>query len=141
MADFTIHASDFLEMLTETSGDAIKNAAKKLEDSVDDLARIATQIAPIEESDLRRSGHAKVRKREDELIGEVRFSAVERDGGGRFNYAQWIHEMDYQLGPLSAGAGGTDGYTVGNKYLERPLEGEAEKYINWMKEGVRDALS
>jgi hypothetical protein len=111
-----------------------------VQDSVDDLKRIAVDIAPIDSSDLRRSGNATVRQTNTETVGEVSFSAVDNSGGQRFNYAIWIHEGDYNLGPLSAAAPGTDGYEVGNKYLERPLKGEAEKYMRWIAEEIEGAV-
>jgi hypothetical protein len=119
----------------------VRQAAKLgVQDSVDDLKRIAVDIAPIDSSDLRRSGHATVTETPTNIIGEVSFSAVDTTGGQHFNYAIWIHEGEYNLGPLSAAAPGTDGYEVGNKYLERPLKGEAEKYVRWIAEEVEDAV-
>jgi hypothetical protein len=119
----------------------VRQAAKLgVQDSVDDLKRIAVDIAPIDSSDLRRSGHATVTETSTNIIGEVSFSAVDTTGGQHFNYAIWIHEGEYNLGPLSAAAPGTDGYEIGNKYLERPLKGEAEKYVRWIAEEVEDAV-
>jgi hypothetical protein len=119
----------------------VRQAAKLgVQDSVDDLKRIAVDIAPIDSSDLRRSGHANVTETPTNIIGEVSFSAIDTTGGQHFNYAIWIHEGEYNLGPLSAAAPGTDGYEVGNKYLERPLKGEAEKYVRWIAEEVEDAV-
>lgn len=119
----------------------VKEAAKDgVQDSVDDLKRIAADIAPIDSGDLRRSGHATVRQTPTETVGEVSFSAVDNSSGRRFNYAIWIHEGEYNLGPTSAGAPGTDGYEVGNKYLERPLKGEAEKYMRWIAEEIEGAV-
>jgi hypothetical protein len=119
----------------------VKLAARNgVQDSVDDLKRIAVDIAPIDSSDLRRSGHATVRQSTQEIVGEVSFSAVDNSSGQRFNYAVWIHEGEYNLGPLSAQAPGTDGYEVGNKYLERPLKGEAEKYMRWIAEEIEDVV-
>jgi hypothetical protein len=119
----------------------VRQAAKDgVQDSVDDLKRIAVDIAPIDSSDLRRSGHATVTETPNNIVGEVSFSAVDTTGGQHFNYAIWIHEGEYNLGPLSAAAPGTDGYEVGNKYLERPLKGEAEKYVRWIAEEVEEAV-
>jgi len=119
----------------------VRLAAKNgMQDSVDDLKRIAVDIAPIDSADLRRSGHANVRQTATDVVGEVSFSAVDNSSGQHFNYAIWIHEGEYNLGPLSAAAPGTDGYAVGNKYLERPLKGEAEKYMRWIAEEIRDAV-
>jgi hypothetical protein len=125
----------------ETATRRVRQAARDgVQDSVDDLKRIAADIAPIDSSDLRRSGHATVRQTPTETVGEVSFSAVDNSGGRRFNYAIWIHEGEYNLGPLSAAAPGTDGYEVGNKYLERPLKGEAEKYLRWIAEEIEGVV-
>ena len=119
----------------------VKLAAKNgVQDSVDDLKRIAVDIAPIDSGDLRRSGHATVRENAASIVGEVSFSAVDDSSGRRFNYAIKMHEGEYNLGPLSAAAPGTDGYEVGNKYLERPLKGEANKYMRWIAEEIEDAV-
>lgn len=121
----------------EAAAARVRQAARDgVQDSVDDLKRIAVDIAPIDSADLRRSGNAIVRQTPNETVGEVSFSA--NDNG--FNYAIWIHEGEYNLGPLSAQAPGTDGYEVGNKYLERPLKGEAEKYMRWIAEEIEDAV-
>jgi hypothetical protein len=119
----------------------VMRAAKDgVQDSVDDLKRIAVDIAPIDSSDLRRSGNATVRQIGIQTVGEVSFSAVDNTGGHHHNYAIWIHEGEYNLGPLSREAPGTDGYEVGNKYLERPLKGEAEKYMRWIAEEIEGAV-
>jgi hypothetical protein len=115
-------------------------ARNGMQDSVDDLKRIAVDITPIDSSDLRRSAQAKVRQTPTNVIGEVSFMAVDNSGGHLFNYGIWIHEGEYNLGPHSAAAPGTDGYSVGNKYLERPLRGEADKYMRWIAEEIRDAV-
>jgi hypothetical protein len=115
-------------------------ARNGVQDSVDDLKRIAVDIAPIDSGDLRRSGHATVRQNTREIIGEVGFRAVDNSGGHPFNYAVWIHEGSYNLGHQSAAAPGTDGYDVGNKYLERPLKGEANKYMRWIAQEIQDVV-
>jgi hypothetical protein len=111
-----------------------------VQDSVDDLKRIAVDIAPVDSTDLRRSGHAKVTQSLNEIVGEVGFRAVDSSGGRQYNYAIWIHEGSYNLGPQSAAAPGTDGYDVGNKYLERPLKGEANKYMRWIAQEIQDVV-
>ncbi|MFZ7945663.1 hypothetical protein [Neobacillus sp. 19] len=132
-------ASVVANMNTATS--RVRQAAKDgMHDSVDDLKRIAVDIAPIDSSDLRRSGNTTVRETAGDVVGEVSFSAVDNSGGTPYNYAIWIHEGEYNLGPLSAGSPGTDGYDVGNKYLERPLKGEADKYVRWIADEIKDAV-
>ncbi|MFL6560061.1 MAG: hypothetical protein ACJ8MO_28615 [Bacillus sp. (in: firmicutes)] len=115
----------------------VRSAVKLgVQDSMDDLKRIAVDIAPIDSADLRRSGQANVTQVAGHTVGEVTFRAI--DNG--FDYATWIHEGEYNLGPLSAQAPGTDGYSVGNKYLERPLRGESDKYLRWIAEEIKDAV-
>ncbi|QHZ45911.1 hypothetical protein [Bacillus sp. NSP9.1] len=133
---FVLDAGDFLSRLDRTEHGAERAATQAMEDNVDDLARIAQNIAPIKKGILRRGMKKKVTLTRNRLIGEVSFRAVENG----FNYAIWTHEADYNLGPTSAQAGGTDGYTVGNKYLERPLKGEAEKYIKNVANAVGEEL-
>lgn len=142
MADFTLDGLDLKIQLVakeEAEKVAITNA---MEDAIDDLARIAQNIAPIDKGTLRRSVNRRKRvywsTRTAELTGTVGFSATEDSGSGRFNYAIWTHEyMDNdQLGVKSQAASGTDGYDVGNKYLERPLKGESRKYFRWFADAV-----
>jgi hypothetical protein len=136
----TFNFANVVANLAQTTSEIRAAAKLGIQDSVDDLKRIAVDIAPIDSSDLRRSGHATVTETPSNIIGEVSFSAVDTTGGQHFNYAIWIHEGEYNLGPLSAAAPGTDGYEVGNKYLERPLKGEAEKYVRWIAEEVEEAV-
>lgn len=108
-----------------------------MQKSVDDLERIATNIAPIDTGQLRRSATKSVKPLPGGVVmGEVGFSAY----NGEFNYALWTHEMLYNLGPQSQAAPGTDGYSVGNKYLSRPLYGEAPKYFSWWSAAMAQAL-
>lgn len=134
---FTLDASDFFRKMDKAFDATNKSLVESMHDSVDDLKRISTNIAPIKESILRKSAKGKVRTNLNSIVGEVSFHAVE-DG---FNYAIWTHEMNYNLGEKSKAAPGTDGYPVGNKYLERPLKGEAEKYVKWWKEAVEKELN
>ncbi|MEH7381758.1 hypothetical protein V7138_14945 [Bacillus sp. JJ1533] len=133
---FEFDDSDFLRLLNDKVSDITKESIERMHDSVDDLARISVDIAPIDKTTLRRSVNKEVFQEGDKIIGEVSFSATEQDGKGRFNYALWTHEMDYELGEQSQASPGTDGYQTGNKYLQRPLEGESEKYLKWLAEGV-----
>jgi hypothetical protein len=141
MSGFDIDFSDFERHLTQKTEQILEVELTAMHDTTDDLARISSNIAPILKSTLRKSVDTKVRvSKAGNVIGWVTFSAVEDSASGRFNYALWTHEQDYELGPVSRGAPGTDGYEVGNKYLERPLKGESEKYIEWVAEAIRKEL-
>ncbi|WP_144666597.1 hypothetical protein [Bacillus altitudinis] len=134
---FTFDASSFITGITNASRNALESAAQALGDSGDDLGRIAQNIAPIDKGTLRASIKKNYKLAKGKAVVDVSLRAVE----GGFNYAIWTHEMDYNLGPASQAAGGIDGYEVGNKYLERPLKGNAEKYVRWIAEGVHRGLS
>lgn len=116
-----------------------KSARTALHDATDDLARISSNIAPIKSGNLRQQVEKTVSK-SGGLTGEVSFSAIEYSSGyGRFNYALWTHEYmsDSQV---SNSSGGTDGYHVGAKYLQRPLEGEKDRYLKMIAESIKGAL-
>lgn len=116
-------------------------AEERLWDGVDDIARIATDLAPVKSGTLRRQVKKAVKGRTGALVGEIMFSAIENSPGyGRFNYALWTHEFMTSLGPLSSSAGGSDGYNVGSKYLTRPMEGERDRVIRGIANGVKGAL-
>lgn len=133
-------ASDFFRHVDLTNIRVHRAAVAGVQDSMDDLKRIATDIAPVKTGVLRASGNAIVDETSGNIVGEVTFSATNTDGNGRFNYAYWTHEKDYQLGEQSQAAPGTDGYEVNNKYLERPLKGESEKYVRWISEEIAREL-
>ncbi|MCS1350320.1 hypothetical protein [Mechercharimyces sp. CAU 1602] len=137
MAKVEFDASDFFAKTALIPAKIEVAGTTAVQASVDDLERIAVNVAPIDTGQLRRSSQKKVKTKGDVITGEVSFSASERG----FNYALWTHEYDYNLGPQSSSAGGTDGYSVGNKYLSRPLYGEQNKYAKWWKDAMERALS
>lgn len=144
MSDKGTFELDFSDLLkgVNLAEKATREAVKRgVHDSMDDLKRISVNIAPIDDGDLRRSASFRVTPKANSVVGELTFSVTTESAGyGRFNYAYWTHEMDYNLGPQSKAAQGTDGYEVGNKYVERPLKGEAEKYKRWIAEEIKEAV-
>jgi len=141
MSEFEFDADDFISKMTSMEDKIKKTVADALGDSTDDLARIASEIAPIKGSGLRKSVTKDVKQGLNGVTGEVTFSVIEKSGDKAFNYALWTHEQDYNLGEQSSASPGTDGYHVGNKYLERPLKGESERFINdWAKAIARGLL-
>lgn len=141
MADLKFDTSDLNAHIDLSLAKAQKAMVDGMQDAVDDLKRIATDIAPIDVGILRASGRVDVQSLATRVNGEVSFSAVDNSPGyGRFNYALWTHEYDYNLGEQSKAAPGTDGYSVGNKYLERPLKGERDKYVEWWQVEINKAL-
>lgn len=118
--------------LTEAMLDAAELAVN---DAMDDLVRISSNIAPIDKSTLRRSSNREVKREGDKIVGEVSYSVAEGDANGRFNYALAMHEWTYT--PSQEGA--FEGYAVGRKYLERPLMQESDKYKKWIADEIKEA--
>lgn len=128
MSGFEFDVSDFVAKMSGVEARAIDSGLQGVQDALDHVDRIASNIAPLDDSVLRKSSKKTTGlKGNGDIVGELTFSAIEKHGNKKFNYAYWIHEMDYELGPKSKG--GTDGYAVGNKYVERPMKGESEKIV------------
>ena len=124
----------------------LKPALKRaVEDCVDDLVRVSSEIAPHDKGILERSSAKEILVSDTEAKAKVNYAVRETYSGGNFNYALKMHEGDYNLGPGSRAKPGTEGmsgrhYNVGNKYLQRPLEGEKEAYTNHIKEALVRAI-
>lgn len=140
MSNVEFDPSDFISKLTSTEARALDSGVTAVRDSLDDLERISSNIAPIHLSNLRKSSHKTVGLDSSGIVGELNFSIIEKTGNGQFNYALWTHEMDYGLGPRSQGAGGSDGYSVGNKYVERPLKGESNRYMKEWAQAISKGI-
>jgi hypothetical protein len=135
----TFDTSDFEFHIKKLQEDVQEAGIRALQDCAEDLVRISSQIAPIDKNILRKSWtiHA-VKVTATGIRQDVSYNATEKSAGyGRFNYALWTHEAEYMP---SQPLGGTDGYIVGSKYLQRPLYGESEKYFNWIAEEVREGV-
>ena len=133
--------SDLLRMQTN-----LKPALKRaVEDCVDDLVRVSSEIAPHDRGILERSSAKEILAGDTEARATVSYAVREAHSGGNYNYALKMHEGDYNLGPGSQAKPGTEGmsgrhYDVGNKYFERPLEGEKEAYTDHIKEELARAI-
>lgn len=139
LSSFMFDPSDFFNHLDVKENETMGALGDWLQDAINDLQRISTNIAPILTGDLRKSAKTKVDR--DNLEAELVFSVVKVSAHrGPFNYAYWTHEFEYNLGPISALSSGTDGYHVGNKYVERPLKGESKKYEKWMVDKLRGVM-
>jgi hypothetical protein len=120
----------------------VRNTAiETMKDNMKDLERVASETAPLDEGDLEMSGFHDVDEAGAKITGWVGFEVFNED----FNYAIWTHEEDYNLGERSqqkAGGSGMSGtsYPVGNKYLTRPLEGEAPYYRDQLEKEIKDSL-
>lgn len=120
---------------------------KTMKMAMKDLERTASETTPLDEGDLEMGGFHDVDVDGGKYVGWVGFEAW-NDHPNRsydFNYAIWIHEETYELGKRSKQKGGGKGlsgrtYPVGNKYLTRPLEGEAPAYREQIKQAVKKKL-
>ena len=147
MSDFRIDL-DLREVLRglERMQARIKPAVKlAVEDCVDDLVRVSSEIAPHDRGILERSSSKEIVAEDTKVTATVNYAVRETYSGGNYNYAMKMHEGDYNLGPGSQAKPGTEGmsgrhYDVGNKYLQRPLEGETEAYAKHIKDEVTRAV-
>lgn len=129
---------------------AVRNSIEEaVNDVTDDLVRTSSETAPHLRGILEQSYGRSVGWQSKSCIGVVDYSVVEDNGQNGFDYALWIHEdTEYELGEKSlqkaAGGGGVgmsgNSYPVGNKFLTRPLEGEAEAYRKHMQSAVDKGL-
>ena len=139
MAGFNLDASDFLRGLTLVQANIVRKGKDGIQQATDELLRVARDIAPISTGVLRASEKGRLFIRGRGIVGEVAFSATNQSGAGRFNYALWTHEY---MDPSQVSNPGTttDGYAVGPKYLERPLQGESDRLIRIMADKIGEAL-
>ncbi|PKJ52704.1 hypothetical protein [Bacillus sp. SN10] len=129
----TLEVADFMDGMRRLEEGALKGAEKGLNDCVDDLIRISSNIAPIEYGSLRASHKKKLKVSATGVTAEVSFSIR---GRGGYNYAVAMHEWSY----TPKQGGGYMGYSVGRKYLERPLKMETPKYNQWIGKAVREGI-
>ncbi|GEK57121.1 hypothetical protein CHL76_02200 [Marinococcus halophilus] len=137
-----LNIGKFQKRLNGIKKEAQENATTGTNDAVDEILRIASEIAPFQYGTLQRSHKRKVNEKRGGLFAEIAFSVSE----GGFNYARWIHEGVYELGSESVSKGGTTSnlsgksYAVGRKYLSRPIEGESEAVRQHIAKLVSKAL-
>jgi hypothetical protein len=121
---------------------AVGSAANTaINDIADDLVRASSGAAPHDKGVLEKSWNKKVSSSPVRSTAEVSFS-VHNKG---FNYAIKMHEGSYNLGPGSRSKPGGQGmsgthYSVGPKFLERPLMGEQKAYSNHFRTMIAAAL-
>ncbi|MDR7207597.1 hypothetical protein [Priestia megaterium] len=114
---------------------------KAMKANMQDLNRVASEAAPLDEGVLEMSGTNSATSTGTRIVGEVGFEAYNED----FNYAIWTHEETYNLGERSAKKSGGSGlsgksYEVGKGYLIRPFEGEAKTYRGIIEKEIKDGL-
>lgn len=120
-----------------------EEAFKRVSDVGDSLAMTSSGAAPHDEGILDQSANV-VPKRRGFMGAEVTVSYSAVNGG--FDYALKMHDGVYKLGPGSRAKPGGKGmsgstYSVGPKYLERPLHGEQSAYKDHVGKGIVGVLT
>lgn len=136
-----IDAKEFLSLLERADKKTMQVGEQAMNDVVDELIRISSEITPFDKGTLSKSHSRKVMAKDGNVEAEVEYSVREGD----FNYALWTHEGVYEYGEGTKGRSGTTGwsgksYEVGRKYLERPLKGEEEAFIQYIANKIKDAV-
>lgn len=137
--EFDFNTKDFMNSLKRFEHQAMNASEVAVNDFVDEIVRIASEITPIDKGTLTKSHTKSVMKSKGAFEAEIAFSVREGD----FNYALWIHEGVYNLGADSKRRSGTTGwsgknYEVGRKYLERPIKGEQEAFEEHVAKMIQD---
>lgn len=127
-----------------------KTVKDTMQDCMNDLSRVSSETTPIEDGNLEQAWNVLVEQPNKNLTkGFVGYQVwADQPRSYDFDYAIWIHEETYNLGPLSrvkASSGGGQGlsgdsYPVGNKYLERPFYGEAETYRGIFEDNIKQTI-
>ncbi|WP_051236444.1 hypothetical protein [Paenibacillus pinihumi] len=112
---------------------AVSAAKDGMHDSMDDLLRRSRELAPLDKGILRMTAWSEVTEKDGVVEGAVYYSAVEKDGNGRFNYALRTHEMGEYKNPTTPG--------TQPKYLERPYKENVERYRDEIAAAIRKELT
>lgn len=139
--DFDVDAKQFKQALKQVEGEAVSVAEQAMNDVIDELIRISSEITPFDKGILSQSHTRNVKKTFGGIEGTVTYSARE----GNFNYALWIHEGIYQHGEGTMNRGTTTGwsgktYYAGRKYLERPLKGEQQAFMKHIANEIKQRV-
>lgn len=119
------------------------NVKSAFTDVVTDLKRTSSAAAPHDKGFLEKNHYRITTASGGQLRGEVFFTA-KRNG---FDYAEYTHDADYNLGEKSKRktggkskfASGTIG--VGKSYLSNTVESSTDGYIEHMAESYHKALT
>ncbi|MTV50087.1 hypothetical protein GJ688_14010 [Heliobacillus mobilis] len=141
MANITVDAKEVLHKLAKAEHESSKALVQAVNDCADDLLRVSSEIAPHDKGILEKSYAREVNTNRDQVTVNVQYAVRE----GNLNYAVQMHEGEYRLGPGSRAKPGTEGmsgthYNVGNKFLTRPLEGEADTYRKHIRQVLRQVI-
>lgn len=130
--------NDFTRQALAQTKSEVERATRTI---AQDLSRTASETTPHLSGDLSASYSIDYSFSSGKYIATVEFSVF----NGGHNYAVAMHEWSYNLGDGSRAKGGGTGmsgtsYAVGNKFLTRVLEGEAEAYREYYEEKINNAI-
>ncbi|MTV49846.1 hypothetical protein GJ688_12775 [Heliobacillus mobilis] len=128
-------------VLKRMKKDICNQLKQAVHDCVDNLVRTSSETAPHDKGILEKSFAMEATSNSGTVTATVGYCIKERG----FNYALAMHELSYRLGPKSLAKPGGYGmsgkrYPVGNKFLTRPLEGEAQTYKQHIERELQKVL-
>ena len=112
--------NDVLRNLNRIIRDTEKKSEKQIKKCCEDLLSKAVDITPMDTGELRKSGTTDYDSAKK--TGRVTF------GGGSVEYAVAVHEMPNETNWTEPG--------TGNKYLEKPLKANSDKYLKSIAKAV-----
>lgn len=132
--------------LKDNTGKKIKNLSKGMTDAFTDVVldakRVSSESAPHKTGHLEKNRYSIVQTRGG-LEGYVGFEARSKKG---FDYADWTHEANYNLGEQSKRKrGGRSKYgngviPVGRQYLANTIRVNAHGYYDHFRKAYKDSI-
>lgn len=123
----------------------LKAVKTGIEDCTDDLLRVASLRAPVDEGNLEKNGTSKVQTGSDKIIGRVSFQAMNKG----YNYALKMDKGNYKLGKKSkakSSGGVRSKFTsqpmkVGSGYLSDTAEKCQKGYTDYVNYKIYEVIS
>lgn len=141
MARFGVKV-DFIDNSALVNKKIRKTMQDAMLDVTMDLKRVASASAPHLTGYLEKSAQHEIFSTKGYIEGTVGFSAVENG----FNYAQWTHDEEYELGEKSKrkkggkSKFGSGTVPVGTGYLKNALKMNKKGYLDYLEQKYKEAL-
>lgn len=121
----------FAREIAQMQREVLDDIEVGINESLEDLLSAAQALSPLDEGGHTESGSVNPISigNDGESKGQVGFSK---------EYSLHLHEDVYNLGETSAQKPDFDGMRVGRKYLSRPLDKYADKYIDHIVSKMED---
>lgn len=131
--EFHINLDAFVRDLRGLEDDIARAAHSTMDEIKDDWVQKSRDVAPKDDSNLRRQIHGTVEGNGANSKVIVTGNATNSSRGyGRFNYGYYLHEEAPSSTKLS-----TQGTTL--KFLDKPAEEREREWMRWLEEGVTEA--